>query len=44
MQALDTVLRYEYMTKVQEASMPACLSGVDVLARAKTGALPPRPP
>jgi ATP-dependent RNA helicase MSS116 len=31
------VLQYELMTKVQEASLPACLTGRDVLARAKTG-------
>ena len=31
------MLRYELMTKVQEASLPACLTGHDVLARAKTG-------
>jgi ATP-dependent RNA helicase MSS116 len=31
------VLRYELMTMVQEASLPACLTGRDVLARAKTG-------
>ena len=36
-QALDGVLRYELMTKVQEAALPACLTGRDVLARAKTG-------
>ena len=31
------MLQYELMTMVQEASLPACLSGRDVLARAKTG-------
>lgn len=31
------MLRYSLMTKVQEAALPACLSGRDVLARAKTG-------
>jgi ATP-dependent RNA helicase MSS116 len=36
-QAIDGVLQYELMTMVQEASLPACLSGRDVLARAKTG-------
>ena len=34
---MDHVLGYEFMTRVQEASLPVCLSGKDVLARAKTG-------
>jgi ATP-dependent RNA helicase MSS116, mitochondrial len=35
--ALTEVLKYEYMTKVQEATLPTILDGVDVVAKAKTG-------
>ncbi|CAM9176162.1 unnamed protein product, partial [Sphacelaria rigidula] len=35
--ALSDILGYKCMTKVQEQSIPVCLSGVDVLAKAKTG-------
>jgi ATP-dependent RNA helicase MSS116 len=35
--ALAEVLKYEWLTKVQEAAIPAVASGKDVLARAKTG-------
>ena len=35
--ALAEVLRYEFMTVVQEQSCPVALTGVDVLAKAKTG-------
>eukprot|EP00937_MAST-01D_sp_MAST-1D-sp2_P005261 g5261.t1 len=35
--ALATVLRYETMTKVQAQATPVCLTGSDVLAKAKTG-------
>ena len=35
--ALAEVLRYETMTIVQEQSLPVALTGVDVLAKAKTG-------
>jgi superfamily II DNA/RNA helicase len=31
------VLGFEYMTAVQEASLPVVLEGGDVMARAKTG-------
>jgi ATP-dependent RNA helicase MSS116 len=31
------VFGYQQMTRVQEAAIPVCLSGVDVLAKAKTG-------
>ncbi|GMH60491.1 hypothetical protein TrRE_jg4123, partial [Triparma retinervis] len=30
-------MRYEYMTEVQAQTLPICLSGVDTLAKAKTG-------
>lgn len=30
-------MRYEYMTQVQAETLPVCLSGVDTLAKAKTG-------
>jgi ATP-dependent RNA helicase MSS116, mitochondrial len=35
--ALAEGLRYEYCTKVQAMSLPACLSGSDVVCKAKTG-------
>jgi superfamily II DNA/RNA helicase len=35
--ALHQDLGYEKMTVVQEATLPACLDGKDVLAKAKTG-------
>ncbi|CAM9809586.1 unnamed protein product [Discosporangium mesarthrocarpum] len=35
--AISNVLGYVHMTKVQEKSIPACLEGGDVLAKAKTG-------
>jgi len=35
--ALTQVLQYEYMTKVQEATLPTILQGTDVVAKAKTG-------
>jgi len=35
--ALTEVLQYEYMTKVQEATLPSILRGSDVVAKAKTG-------
>ncbi|CAN0196110.1 unnamed protein product, partial [Ectocarpus sp. 12 AP-2014] len=35
--AISDVLGYANMTKVQEQSIPVCLTGVDVLAKAKTG-------
>lgn len=35
--ALTEVLKYEYMTKVQEATLPTISAGVDVVAKAKTG-------
>jgi ATP-dependent RNA helicase MSS116, mitochondrial len=35
--ALKEVLQYEYMTKVQEATLPVILQGHDVVAKAKTG-------
>lgn len=35
--ALHEDLGYEKMTVVQEATLPACLDGKDVLAKAKTG-------
>jgi ATP-dependent RNA helicase MSS116 len=35
--ALAEGLRYEHCTKVQAMSLPACLSGVDVVCKAKTG-------
>ena len=35
--AIAEVLRYETMTLVQQQSLPVALSGVDVLAKAKTG-------
>jgi len=35
--AIAEVLRYETMTIVQQQSLPVALSGVDVLAKAKTG-------
>jgi hypothetical protein len=35
--ALTEVLKYEYMTKVQEATLPTIVAGVDVVAKAKTG-------
>ena len=31
------VFGYEFCTKVQAQAIPVCLSGVDVLAKAKTG-------
>lgn len=31
------VFKYEFCTKVQAQSLPPCLSGQDVLAKAKTG-------
>ena len=31
------VFKYEFCTKVQAQSLPACLLGQDVLAKAKTG-------
>ena len=30
-------MRFEYMTEVQAQTLPVCLSGVDTLAKAKTG-------
>lgn len=36
--ALIEVLGYEYMTKVQEATLPSILKGKDIVAKAKTGA------
>ena len=35
--ALSEGLRYEFCTKVQAMSLPACLSGTDVVCKAKTG-------
>jgi hypothetical protein len=35
--ALAEVLRYEFMTIVQQQSCPVGLTGVDILAKAKTG-------
>lgn len=35
--ALTEVLNYEFMTKVQEATLPSILEGKDVVAKAKTG-------
>jgi len=35
--ALTEVLQYEFMTKVQEATLPTILKGVDIVAKAKTG-------
>lgn len=35
--ALAEGLRYEFCTKVQAMSLPACLSGSDVVCKAKTG-------
>eukprot|EP00752_Nemacystus_decipiens_P004212 g3849.t1 len=35
--AISDVMGYANMTKVQEQSIPVCLTGVDVLAKAKTG-------
>ncbi|CAN0077585.1 unnamed protein product, partial [Discosporangium mesarthrocarpum] len=35
--AITEVLRYDTMTKVQHQSIPVALSGVDILAKAKTG-------
>jgi ATP-dependent RNA helicase MSS116 len=35
--ALSEIFGYETMTKVQEAAVPVSLTGVDVLAKAKTG-------
>jgi hypothetical protein len=35
--ALTEVLQYEYMTKVQEATLPSILDSKDVVAKAKTG-------
>ena len=35
--ALTEVMQYEYMSKVQEATLPSILEGKDVVAKAKTG-------
>lgn len=35
--AFVEILRYEHATKVQKDSLPPCLAGSDVLAKAKTG-------
>lgn len=35
--AIKEIFGYEFCTKVQAQSLPACLSGIDVLAKAKTG-------
>ena len=35
--AIAEVFRYEFCTHVQAHSLPACLAGGDVLAKAKTG-------
>ena len=35
--AIVTVMKYEFLTKVQEASLPPLLTGIDCLAKAKTG-------
>eukprot|EP00940_MAST-03C_sp_MAST-3C-sp2_P001790 g1790.t1 len=35
--AIRDVLTYEFMTKVQHTSIPVTLTGVDILAKAKTG-------
>ncbi|EFN51650.1 hypothetical protein CHLNCDRAFT_59143 [Chlorella variabilis] len=35
--SLTEVLRFEFLTSVQEATLPAVLNGGDVMARAKTG-------
>jgi DEAD/DEAH box helicase len=35
--ALAEVLKYELCTEVQAASLPVCLSGSDVICKAKTG-------
>ncbi|CAM9593604.1 unnamed protein product [Choristocarpus tenellus] len=35
--AISEVLKYEFMTKVQAQSIPVCIEGGDVLAKAKTG-------
>jgi hypothetical protein len=37
LRALSDVLKYEFMTTVQDATLPIILSGKDVLAKAKTG-------
>lgn len=34
---MQTVLQYEFLTKVQEATYPTIAAGEDVLAKAKTG-------
>ena len=36
-EALSEVMKYSVMTKVQQSTIPISLSGVDVLAKAKTG-------
>ncbi|KAL7520197.1 hypothetical protein ACHAWX_004943 [Stephanocyclus meneghinianus] len=35
--ALSEILHYEHMTRVQEATLPSILEGIDVVAKAKTG-------
>jgi DEAD/DEAH box helicase len=35
--ALTDVLKFEFMTKVQEATLPSLLDGKDIVAKAKTG-------
>lgn len=35
--AIDQVLHYEYLTKVQHATLDSVMSGADVMAKAKTG-------
>ncbi|RHY16718.1 hypothetical protein DYB25_005977 [Aphanomyces astaci] len=37
MRALTQVMNYEYLTKVQAATLPVILEGKDVLAKSKTG-------
>ena len=37
LRALSEVLKYSYMTKVQEATLPSILQNRDVVAKAKTG-------
>jgi len=35
--SVPQVLRYEFMTIVQQQSCPVGLTGIDILAKAKTG-------
>jgi ATP-dependent RNA helicase MSS116 len=37
LRAIATVMKYEFMTKVQSASLPSILKGMDALVKAKTG-------